>query len=158
MKKLRRGSLLLLGGLLILAAGCQQQPPDTRAADEAALRARDAEWSKVTGAKDAAAFASFFADGGVIMPPNGPALTDRAAIEKWAAELTANPGFAVSWTVTQVEVARSGDLGYTRGTYELTLNDAKGKPMTEKGKYVTAWKKQADGTWKVVADIFNAGQ
>ncbi len=158
MKNARKGSLLLLAGWLVLLAGCYRQPADTRAADEAALRARDAEWSQTAGAKDAAGFAAFFADGGVFMPPNGPALTDRAAIEKWAAALTANPGFAVSWTVAQVEVARSGDLGYTRGTYELTLNDAKGKPMTEKGKHVTAWKKQADGSWKVVADIFNADQ
>jgi hypothetical protein len=38
----------------------------------------------------------------------------------------------------------------------MTVNDAAGNPMTEKGKYVEVWKKQADGQWKVVEDIFNA--
>jgi ketosteroid isomerase-like protein len=42
------------------------------------------------------------------------------------------------------------------GTYQGTMNDAKGKPITDRGKYVTVWKKQADGNWKVVVDIFNS--
>ena len=153
---------LALVGIAVSIAACQppppQPPPDTRAADEAALRARDAEWSKGAAAKDAAGFASFFADAGVLMPPNSPALTGRDAVQKWATELMANPGFAVSWTATHAEAARSGDLGYTCGTYELTLHDAKGKPATDLGKYATVWKKQADGSWQVAADIFNTGQ
>ena len=38
----------------------------------------------------------------------------------------------------------------------MTVNDAKGKPVTDRGKYVEAWKKQADGAWKVVEDIYNS--
>jgi ketosteroid isomerase-like protein len=68
----------------------------------------------------------------------------------------ANPGFAIQWSVMKAEAA--GDLGYTRGTYELTLQDAAGQPTVDKGKYVTVWKKQADGAWQVAADIFNSGQ
>jgi ketosteroid isomerase-like protein len=37
----------------------------------------------------------------------------------------------------------------------MTENDAAGKPMTDKGKYLEVWKKQADGTWKCVVDMFN---
>jgi ketosteroid isomerase-like protein len=40
-------------------------------------------------------------------------------------------------------------------TFELSFQDAEGNPVTTVGKYVTVWKKQADGQWKVVADIFN---
>jgi ketosteroid isomerase-like protein len=39
------------------------------------------------------------------------------------------------------------------GTYQQTLNDAKGKPVTDRGKYLTVWKKQPDGKWKAVADM-----
>jgi len=53
------------------------------------------------------------------------------------------------------DVSAAGDLGYTAGAYELTVNDATGKPTTEKGKYVTVWKK-VNGQWMVVRDIFNA--
>ena len=68
----------------------------------------------------------------------------------------ANPGFALSWQLTKAEASRGGDLGYTVGTYVLTLHDPKGEPVTDRGKYVTVWKKQADGSWKVAADIFNS--
>ncbi|MGH7983124.1 MAG: YybH family protein, partial [Candidatus Udaeobacter sp.] len=71
-------------------------------------------------------------------------------------DLLASPGVAISWKTAKVEVARSGDLAYTTGTYELTMNDASGKPINDRGKYVEVWKKQADGKWKVVADIWNS--
>jgi hypothetical protein len=56
----------------------------------------------------------------------------------------------LSWTATKADVAASGDIGHTAGTYEMTMGGT-----TEKGKYVTAWKK-VNGAWKVTDDIFNA--
>ena len=53
------------------------------------------------------------------------------------------------------EAAQSGDLAYVVGTYQITPNNDKGKPMEDRGKLVEVWKKQTDGKWKVVADIFN---
>ncbi|MFQ5927047.1 MAG: YybH family protein [Terriglobia bacterium] len=150
--------LLLLAGLVGLGVACQPQPPDTRAADEQAIREADSKWSKATGAKDIEGFLSFLADDASLLPPNAPIATGKEAIREWGSGMMTNPGFAVSWQPTQVEVSRAGDLGYTLGTYELTLNDAEGNPVTERGKYVTVWKKQGDGSWKVVADIFNADQ
>lgn len=49
------------------------------------------------------------------------------------------------------DVSSSGDLGYSVGTFELTLNDSEGNPVTRKGKYTTVWQKQTDGQWKVVS-------
>jgi ketosteroid isomerase-like protein len=56
----------------------------------------------------------------------------------------------------KVGVARSGELGYTSGTYDFSMKDASGKIISDKGKYVTVWKKQADGTWKVLLDTYNS--
>ena len=54
----------------------------------------------------------------------------------------------------KVDVAKSGDLGYSQGTNTWTMTDPKTKKvLTGKGKYVTVFKKQADGNWKAVADI-----
>jgi len=55
-------------------------------------------------------------------------------------------------------VAASGDLGYAVGTWQLTGKSRKGEPVSLTGKYMTVWKKQADGSWKVVADMGNADQ
>lgn len=151
----------LLGVLLIvsLSLACQTQTsvsrPDTRAADEAALRKIDDEWSKAAGAKDLEKTVSFYSDDTQILPPNSPMLHGKdAAREMWKG-MFAVPGFGGGWKATKVEVAQSGELGWTSGPYEITEVDAKGKPMTDKGKYLAVWKKQADGSWKCVADMFN---
>jgi len=56
----------------------------------------------------------------------------------------------------RVEVARSGDLAYIMGAYTLAMKDSQGNPVNDHGKFVEVWKKQADGKWKVEADIFNS--
>jgi uncharacterized protein (TIGR02246 family) len=149
-------SLVLIG----LTLACQQpppaSPPDTRAADERAVREADAAWSKAAAAKDVEAYLSFFAEDALALPPNAPMLTGKESIRKRMSELMANPGFSESWQASKAEASRGGDLAYTVGTYQLTLNDAKGKPVTDRGKYVTVWKKQPDGKWKAVADMGNS--
>jgi uncharacterized protein (TIGR02246 family) len=152
-------SVVILLALSLFSSACQTQSqtgPDTRAADEAALKNLDAEWSKAAGAKDVDKTVSYYADDAIVLPPNSPALTSKEAIRAmWKGMLSA-PGFSGGWKATKVEVARSGDLGYLTGTYEITENDASGKPMTDKGKLLEVWKKQADGSWKCVADMFSS--
>jgi ketosteroid isomerase-like protein len=55
-------------------------------------------------------------------------------------------------------VAKSHDMAYDVGTFELTLNDDKGRPSTVVGKFLVAWKKQKSGEWKVEADCFNTNK
>ncbi len=147
-------------GLAALTLACREKeaplPPDTRAEDERALRDSDAQWSKAAGAKDVERFVSFFADDSSELPPNGPMVTGKEAIRKWASELVAQPGIALSWQPTKVEVSRTGDIGYEIITYQLTVNNPKGKPVTDHGKGITVWEKQSGGSWKVVADTFNS--
>ena len=54
------------------------------------------------------------------------------------------------------QLAKSGDMGWVSGTYELTMNDASGKPINDRGKYLEVWEKQADGNWKCRADMWNS--
>ena len=114
-----------------------------------ALLALDREWSQTT--KDMNKFVSYFAADASFYPPGMPVSKGSAAIMDTFMKISATPGFAVQWTATKAEVSAAGDVGYTVGTYEASMNGA-----TEKGKYVTVWKKQADGAWKVAEDIFNA--
>ena len=153
---MKRPSTLLTIGLagLIWMASCTQAPPDTRAADEAAIRQADAEWSKTGEAKDLDKFMAFWADGAKWLPPNMPGAEGNDAIRKVAAGFLVMPGFSISWEAAKAEV--SGDLGYTIGTYKMTVNDPKGKPMNDHGKYITVWKRQTGGGWKVIADTFNS--
>lgn len=156
MRRLYLMAILVFSVVVIgLALACQQpppSPPDTRAADERAIREADAAWSKAWAAKDLEGSLSFFAEDALELQGNMPMLTGKEAIRKWLSDLMANPGFSGSWQTSSVEVSRAGDLAYTVGTYQGTLNDSKGKPVSDHGKYLTVWKKQPDGKWKVVVD------
>ncbi|HKE56260.1 MAG TPA: DUF4440 domain-containing protein [Pyrinomonadaceae bacterium] len=148
--------LLLLISFAI--AGCQTQSAtlDSRATDESALKILDTYWSQAAAAKDVDKTLSYYSDDAIVMPPNSPQATGKEPIHALWKGMLGAPGFSGGWKPQKVEVARSSDLGYVSGTYEFTENDANGKPMTDKGKYVEVWKKQADGGWKCVADIFNS--
>ena len=156
--KLQGFKLALCGclALLLIASACTPPPPpDTRAADEAAIRDADTEWSKTAGTKDVDGTVAYYTDDATVLSPNAPMTTGKQAIRAVWAELL-GPGTSIAWQANKVEVARSGDLSYIMGTYQLTMNDPQGNPVNDKGKFVEVWKKQADGKWKVVADIFNS--
>jgi ketosteroid isomerase-like protein len=80
--------------------------------------------------------------------------TKRAIHDEWAAMLV--PGTDVSWTETKMEAASSADMVYEAGAYTLNMKDAQGNPVTDKGKVLQVWKKQADGSWKAVADMWSS--
>jgi uncharacterized protein (TIGR02246 family) len=148
--------LLVILAALSLSLACQPQTAaDTRAADETTLRNLDADWSRAAAAKDIDKTVSYYSDDALVMPSNSPVLQGKAAARAMWQSMFNMPGFGGGWKATKVDVARSGDLAYITGTYEINETDASGKPKTDKGKYLEVWKKQADGSWKCVADMFN---
>jgi uncharacterized protein (TIGR02246 family) len=142
--------------LALVAAGCgQQAPPDTRAADESAIRDLDVKWSSVAAAKDLEGTVSYYADDASLLPPNASIETGKTAIHAAWAELLGSVD-SITWQPNKIEVSRSSDMAYLIGAYQLKSKDANGRTVDDHGKYVEVWKKQADGNWKVVADIFNS--
>jgi uncharacterized protein (TIGR02246 family) len=160
MKKLRAfcwaGALAASAGLGACGEGKQAQTaqtaPDTRAADEAAIRAADADWAKAVEEKDVQQGMSAYADDATLLAPGEAAVTGKEEIQKAWSAMAGTPGFALTFAPTKVTVSRSGDLAYEIGGYSLTMNDKKGKPQTTKAKYVVVWGKQPDGKWKVLVD------
>ena len=122
---------------------------------EETIRDLDKEWSRAAETKDAAKFASFYAETGSALPFNAPMVTGRAKVQELWTSLMAKPGFALHFAPTSIVVSKSEDMAYDIGTFELKLSDAQGASMTIPGKYVVAWAKQKDGEWKVEADCFN---
>ena len=154
----RHSSIFSALGLVILT-GCAHSPaPDSREADAQALRAGEvAAFVKDWGGKDANRIAAHYTDDGNVMIPNSPMMTGREAIGKAMRDALADPNWSLAMQPVQVEVSRGGDLGYTRGTYVLTTTDpASQKVATEKGRFVTIFRKEADGPWKAVQEISNA--
>lgn len=143
-------SILLL---LCFSPACNR---DATSEDVATLTKLDDDWSKALAAKDVEKTVSYYADDALMMPPNIPTLTGKDSIRTLWKSLLEAPGFAGGWKATKVEVARSGDLAYVSGNYELTGMNDRGESMTDKGKYLAVWKKQPDGGWKCAANMFHS--
>jgi uncharacterized protein (TIGR02246 family) len=139
---------------MILASCEKPAPPDTREADAKAITELEDSWSKVIGTKDAAKFASYYAPDASLYVTGLPAMHGVEGISKGLKEFMADPNFSSTFKTSRVHVAKSGDLACSEGTYAQTATDpASKKKVSENGNYVTCWMKQADGSWKAVADI-----
>jgi ketosteroid isomerase-like protein len=115
-----------------------------RADDYADLVSSERAFATDSGVRGArAAFLTALADEGVVFAP-GP--TSGKAV--WTAR--ADSKDRLEWAPAMAEVAASGDLGYTSGPWRyIVKGDAK---PSASGHYLTVWKKQADGQWKVLVD------
>ena len=124
------------------------------AAPEDVLLQADRDFDKATAARGAEGFLSFFADDAVVLPKNGAPITGTEALGKLFRQAWAQPGYSLRWTPLKGEMASSGEIGYTYGTYERKSLQNRATSV-ETGKYVTVWKRQRDGGWKVVLDMGN---
>jgi ketosteroid isomerase-like protein len=100
-------------------------------------------------------YMSHYAEDAVELPNGAAMLLGKEAISKTMGFLDVKDNH-LTWTPVGADMSASGDLGYTYGTYEFRSKDKAGKPTIEHGKYTTIWKKQKDGSWKVVLDMGNA--
>jgi len=143
--------------LALFLSGCAQAPPpapDTREADAKAIRDGEDAWAKDWASKDVNKIASHYADDAALLMPDAPAIKGRAVISSALTEMVKDTNLTLSFTTTSVDVAKSGDIAYSQGNYSMTMTDPQSKKVvTEKGKYLTTYKKQADGSWKAVADM-----
>ena len=158
---LRNPLLIVCLALAVLTIGCAKTPapppPDTRAADVQAVKDIEAAWAKDANSKDADKWASYFAEDGSGLYPGTGILNGKAAIKAAMAPYFADPNFALTFQSSRAMASKGGDMVYSQGTYTMTMTNAKTKkPMTDKGKYLTVYTKQADGSWKAVADTFNS--
>jgi uncharacterized protein (TIGR02246 family) len=152
---LLRSATILSLGLILFSTGCQQAPADTHEADVKAIRDLETAWMQAFNTRDSAKVAVFYADDATVLIPNAPAFNGVDAIKGAFKSLLDDPNFKLSFSATKVDVAKSGDLAYTQGSYTMTTTDPATKnPADEKGKYLTVYRKQADGKWKGVEDTF----
>ena len=113
----------------------------------------DIEFSRTSVEKGAAeAFYLYLADDAVQLPAGLPPIVGR---EKIRESMSGSSKAVLKWEPVKAEVAKSGDLGYTWGNYEISWQGEEGKTEKLYGKYLNIWKKQPDGTWKAVVDIGN---
>lgn len=135
--------------LAVAATACQPAAPaELSEADRAAILAVHDEFLVHLKAGDMDQLVQLYAEDAVVMPPNHPAVEGRAAI----AELFGSFPPITDASFTDLTVEGAGDLAYVLGHYVLTFEGM----GADTGKFIEIRRRQADGSWPLVADIFNS--
>ncbi|HUI79568.1 MAG TPA: SgcJ/EcaC family oxidoreductase [Bryobacteraceae bacterium] len=157
---MRKTLAVVPGTFLLLAlAACNTAPPAAPAVDLSAEegKIRDTETAQMKqgwGAKDIDKILAFYADDATLMTPGMAAMKGKDSMRSMLKTLVADPNLKLEFAAQRVEVSKSGDVAFSQGTYTMVVTDPRTKkPVTDKGSYVTGYKKQADGSWKAVSDI-----
>lgn len=146
--KMRIAALLLA---VTLACSVSAADPEI----EQTLRDLDAQWSEAAAAKNLEKTISYYTDDAIVLPPNEAAVTSKDAISNMWKELLDSVS-SISWKAAHVKVAKSGDMAFVTGSYEMTMKNVSGNAANDRGKYLAVFEKQADGTWKCGADMFSS--
>ncbi len=135
--------------LLGCRAPVQEGPPDASALMEA-----DRAFAAAVAVGGSEAWASWFAEDGAMIQPGVGEIRGRGEILSSMAGLD-EPGVSLTWEPLRADIAASGDLGWTTGSYRSLSTGADGEVRAGQGRYVTIWRRQADGSWKVAIDLGN---
>jgi uncharacterized protein (TIGR02246 family) len=151
-----RTHLVVATAALGLWTACQRQPapPDIGAA-KAALEAADRQYAEATLGKNLDAFMGFYTTDASMHPATYPTASGQDAIRAVASSFFQDPAFAGTINSELVEVSADGTTGHTFSTGELTATGPDGKPIKEQLRDFHLWRRQADGSWKIVLDIWN---
>jgi ketosteroid isomerase-like protein len=116
------------------------------------IRQADIDFCAALAARDVEKFKGFVAGNGKFFGGRvnvGPEEVAKA----WAPFFDPKSGHQLIWAPKEVIVAASADLGYSLGEYESRSPAEDGSTTSKHGYYVTIWRKEADGRWRVIIDL-----
>jgi uncharacterized protein (TIGR02246 family) len=145
---------IILGGLVALEFGFaaradSRSKGDDVVAIQAAIDAGNHAYVAALEAHDAPGFADLFVEDAVSLPPFGPLIRGRAAIEASMSAAFARVVF-VSAAMHTTETRMMGDTAVELGTYRL-ITQVDGYPTILTGRYLTVWHRDGNG-WKIAID------
>lgn len=112
----------------------------------------DREFDQATAEKGIEGWVAYFAENGSMLGATEPPVTGPNAIRQYMGPALAEAGFSLRWQPTKAEMMIPSIVGYTVGRFERKRKNEQGKTLLVRGSYVTVWRKQADGSWKIILD------
>ena len=151
--------------LLSFVVACAYQDEGAESSDAAAPAvSTEADMQAIAAVRDleVAAFTSggdlaYLAADAVLMPPNAPEVVGIEAIGAWATEF-ANQVTFNSLDYAESDIVITGDWAIERYAASVTMTPAGGDPVSGTNKGIHIYKRQADGSWKMVQDVWNSDQ
>ena len=137
---------------VLLFVSCEKAPEDTAEVRQD-IEAINKQFADAVKRGDAAAAAALCTEEARVLPPNGPMIVGREAIQNfWQSNIDAGVS-DLQLTILEVGVVR--DLAYEIGEYALTIQPEEGEAIRDQGKYVVVWKRE-NGEWKLDVSIWNS--
>jgi uncharacterized protein (TIGR02246 family) len=139
--------------LSLFAASVAAPPPSSGDARlDRAIAAANSEWGPAMQAGEIEPIVRAYMDDGVFVAIDGSSIRGKAAIADFYRERFRKNGFALGTKIAPRRVVVDGDLSYEWGYGEVTVSKD-GKPVTAGGPYLTVWRKQSDGDWKILRNV-----
>jgi uncharacterized protein (TIGR02246 family) len=139
---------------LVLMAAARNRDVDLESDGAQAIQNTETQWNQDYVSRDPEKLISYYADNAVLMPPGMAPSVGKDSIRDLLKGMMSDPALTLKFHAARIEVSKSADLGYSEGSYTLTMTDPHtNKIVTDHGSYVTTYQKESDGQWKAVADI-----
>lgn len=135
--------------------GCTEANVD-RDAEAQELMNLSREWSEVASTGNIDSMMTYWADDAVMMAPGQPPLRGKEAIRSFVEASGQLPGFEVNWEPLSAHISNDGSMAYLIEKNQMAYNDSLGNRVVENNKVVTVWRKNEDGVWKNVIDMWNS--
>ena len=139
-----------------LLFGCNQKAEINIEKEKESLMQLCKDWSNLIKTGDTDKIMEGWANDAIMMAPGFPPLRGRDAIRNYVEEGNKIPGFGIRWEPLEAHISETGDMAYLIERNEITVSDSIGNPIKSYNKVVTIWKKQPDGKWKNVVDMWNS--
>ena len=156
MKGARRVSRRMLAIAGLLLASCTPLPPDIEEA-RTSLRAAAEAYAAAASAKDAETVVSMYDTDALMIPPNAELVDGLAGVQEYRFGFIETPGVSLEFELVRVEVAASGDIGWSFAIGDITIDQGDEEPGRDIVRDFHTWRRQSDGSWKVVVDMWNSG-
>ncbi len=156
-----KASLFIVAAVIGLSA-CKptedKAPNVDLAAEEQAIRAKEAGWMEDYNKRDTNGLVGQYADDASLAASGMSLMTNAAGRKAFLEGMAADPALKVDFASDRIIVSASGELASSRGHYTMTYTDpVTKKPKTETGSYLTVYRKAADGSWKAIEDFTTPG-
>jgi uncharacterized protein (TIGR02246 family) len=110
------------------------------------------QWLEAFNSGDTAGVAAQYTDNARLLAPNTDLIEGRAGIQEFIGGFVATKA---QLSFKLIEVHEGGDLAVAIGRYEMDI-PTDGETNHDSGKYIEVYRRQGDGSWLMVDDIFNS--
>ena len=146
--------------LVLLLAACAAPSSEARSTDTAnvaqlreSVMQADLDFAADFAQRRTEGWVSWFDTGGVQVAPSGETPRGHAAVRAHMQKEFADSAMILAWRPVMAEISNDGSMAHTIGTWDFHVRGKDSAATAGTGHYLTVWRRQADGSWKVLADI-----